>query len=147
MPGTVAVGITGLAPSPDRGDRTAGATAAEGSGADGFAAGVWAGVLRFGGAVVAGAIAAEGAVALGVCDVPGLAPPPPGGDDGAGDVPAEGDVDVTAVGACDGADPGFTFRDAGDGLLGAIAAEGAVGAAGVIDGSGAPFMPGNGLPG
>jgi len=136
VPGTVAVGI-----------RTAGATAAEGGGADGFAAGVCVGVLRFGGAVVPGAIAADGAVALGVCDVAGLAPPPAGGDDGAGDVAAEGDVDVTAVGACDGADPGFAFQDAGDGPLGAIAAEGVVGAPGVTDGSGAPFMPGNGLPG
>ena len=147
MPGAVAIGIAGLAPSPDLGDRTAGATAAEGGGADGVAAGVWAGVLRFGGAVVPGAIAAEGAVALGGCDVPGLAPPPAGGDDGAGDVAAEGDVDVTAVGTCDGAEPGFAFRDAGDGPLGAIAAEGVVGAPGVTDGSGAPFMPGNGLPG
>src|SRR5438093_1076390 len=112
-----------------------------------FGAGAGGGLAAAAAGVTGGAIAADGAVALGVCDVAGLAPPPAGGDDGAGDVAAEGDVDVTAVGACDGADPGFAFQDAGDGPLGAIAAEGVVGAPGVTDGSGAPFMPGNGLPG
>jgi len=140
-------GVAGLVLSPGAAD---GATAAEGIGVDGFAAGICdGGVLRLvrsvgDGVDVPGATAAGGVVAAGVCDggVPGLAPPV-GTDEGvAGGAAADGDVGATAffVGTCDGA---------ADGLLGAIAAEGVVGLVGVpvADGSGCPFIPGNGWPG
>jgi hypothetical protein len=150
--GVCAGGVVGFVPSPAAGEGTAGATAAEGIVGDGFAAGVCDGdVLRLvrsagegvNGLDGPGATAAEGVVAPGVCagGVAALASPA-GADDGPGDLVPDGKVGVTALaaGACDGA---------GDGVLGVVAAEGAVGVAGLPlgDGSGRPFIPGKGWPG
>jgi hypothetical protein len=150
-------GVAGLTLFAGPGDGATGATAAEGVDGDCFAAGVCdGGVLRSSrpaddGVDVPGAIAAEGVVAVGVCGVPGLAPPPGAGDGVLGVVAAEGDVGVAGVdaGACEGAGPGFVLPGAGDGVLGAIAADGVLGVVGVpgADGRGCPFIPGNGWPG
>ena len=118
--------------SPTAAEGTAGVTAAEGIVGDGFAAGVCDGdVLRLvrpagegvNGVDGPGATAAEGVVAPSVCagGVAALAAP----------AAPDGNVGVTALaaGACDGA---------GDGVVGVVAAEGAVGVAGLPlgDGSG-----------
>jgi hypothetical protein len=139
--GVCAGGVVGFVLSPAAGEGTAGATAAEGIVGEGFAAVVCDGdvlrLVRPAGEGVndldgPGASAAEGVVAPGVCagGVAALASPA-GVDDVPGDLVPDGNVGVTAfaAGACDGA---------GNGLLGMVAVEGAVGLAGLPlgDGSG-----------
>jgi hypothetical protein len=108
------------------------------------------------GKCVPGVIAAEGVVgakglAAGVCSggVAGLALPPGAGDGAAGVTAAAGvDGDSLAAGVCDGAVARLALPGAGDGVPGAIAAEGVVGVVDVpvADGRGCPFIPGNGWP-
>jgi hypothetical protein len=132
--GVCAGGAAGLALLLRPGGGATGLNAAEGVAVDCFAAGICDGGSRRlarpagNGADVAGVLPADGVVAAGVCAGEVLVlPPPAGNDDGVagavavdGGVLADGIIGVTgfAAGTCDGA---------GNGALGAIAAEGVVG--------------------
>jgi hypothetical protein len=145
-------GVTGLGPPPGADDGVPGTAAAEGDvGVAGVDAGACEGagpglVLRGAEDGVLGAIGVEGVAAVGICGVPGLAPPPGAGNGVPGVIAAEEDVGVAGVnaGACEGAGPGFVLP----GADGAIAADGVLSVVGVpgADGRGCPFIPGNGWP-